>query len=146
MTDASLDLQNYLIARLRSASGLAALAEAEQIRPESDMADPPIGAFAVTIGVQDKGSHLNLPGRILVDVDATVELRASVTEDPDLAVTRSLSKALFEAIEGISNDTSMEGYTIRHHAPWVQSPLGVSDLYRFSTFTTTFLLQVNSSI
>lgn len=146
MTDASIDLQDYLIARLRAASGLSELAEADQIRPESDMSDPPVGAFAVTVGVQDKGCHLGIPGRILVDIDATVELRASVTEDPDLTATRAISQAVFAAIEGIANDISMEGWTIRYHAPWVQSPLGVSDLYRFSTFTTTFLLQSNSSI
>ena len=146
MTDASIDLQNFLIARLRAASGLSELAEADQIRPESDMSDPPVGAMAVTVGVQDKGCHLGIPGRVLVDVDATVELRASVTDDPDLTATRAASQALFEAIEGIANDTSMEGWTIRYHSPLVQSPLGVTDLYRYATFSTTFLLQVNSSI
>ena len=146
MTDASIDLQDYLIDLLKEQDDLSALAEAQQIRPESDTADPPIGAFAITVGVQDKGAHLGIPGRVLVDVDATVELRASVTDDPDLTATRAISQAVFAAIEGIANDTQMAGWTIRHHSPWIQSPLGVSDLYRYATFTTTFLLQSNSSI
>lgn len=146
MTDASIDLQDYLIDLLKEQEDLSTLAEAQQIRPESDTADPPIGAFAITVGVQDKGAHLGIPGRVLVDVDATVELRASVTDDPDLTATRAISQAVFAAIEGIANDTQMEGWTIRHHSPWIQSPLGIGDLYRYATFSTTFLLQSNSSI
>jgi len=65
---------------------------------------------------------------------------------PPSPKTRAFSQAVFDAIEGITEDTPMEGWTIRHHAPWVQSPLGVTDLYRYATFSTTFLLQVNSSI
>ena len=146
MTDASIDLQDYLIDLLKEQEDLSTLAEAQQIRPESDTADPPIGAFAITVGVQDKGAHLGIPGRVLVDVDATVEVRASVAEDPDISLTRALAVATHNALEGIPDDISLAGWTIRHHSPWIQSPLGVGDLYRYATFTTTFLLQSNSSI
>lgn len=145
MTGASIDLQDYLLELLKAREDLSDLSEAEQIRPESDMADPPVGAFAVTVGVQDKGAHLGIPGRILVDVDVTVEVRASVTEDPELSATRALARAVFAAIDGIANDIHLKDWTIRHHVPWIQSPLGVGDLYRYATFTSTFLLQVNSS-
>ncbi len=145
MTPEALAIQEYLIDRLAATSALDELADAGQIRPESDTADPPIGAIAVTVGVQDMGGHLGIPGRILVDVAATVEVRASVTDDPDVSATKAVAAAVFAAIEAIPNDTPLDGCTIRHHAPWMQSPLGVSDLYRYATFSTTFLIQATAT-
>lgn len=146
MTDASISIQEYLIELLKEREDLSSLAEAEQIRPESDMGDPAVGAFAVTIGAQDKGAHLGILGRILVDVDVTVEVRASVTEDPDLTVSRTLATAVFATIDGIANDIHLTDWVIRYHEPWSQSPLALSDLYRYTTFTSTFILQDKSSL
>lgn len=146
MTDPAISIQDYLLSLLKAREELSSLAEEDQIRPESDMGEPSIGAFAVTIGVQDKGSHLGLPGRVLVDVDATVEVRASVTEDPDLSVTRGLSRAVFSAVNGIGRDIHLDGWVIRSTEPWIQSPLGISDLYRYATFSTTFFLQDKTTL
>ena len=144
MTPASLAIQDLLLSSLMGdAPGpLHALAAALQIRASSDQEDPPMGEAAVIVDASDQGSHLGLPGRVLVDVAAQVEVRTSLAEDKGMERFRAISQAVHDILEGIREDTpSATGWDIRHVSPWAEGAIAQDSLYRYQAFSATFLLQ-----
>ena len=143
MTDASKAVIEYLIARLAAVPALTSLATAQQIRPSSDQSDPPVGAAAIVVAASDKGNHNGIPGRILVDVDASVEVRSSLTDDPDMTAFNALSQAAFQSLCGIANDTPIPGWDIRYGSEWASGEVMQDALYRYIEFSASIILQVH---
>lgn len=143
MTDASLAVQEYLLSLLSGDPALSELADAGQIRAASDQSDPPVGAAAVVVACNDLGSHLALPGRVLVDVHASVEVRSSLTADPSMARFNAFSSAVFGILSAIQNDTLIRGWDIRYGCDWSEGEVQQDGFYRYQEFSATILLQVS---
>ncbi|MGN0866186.1 MAG: hypothetical protein ACI4SG_00710 [Oligosphaeraceae bacterium] len=144
MTSASIAIQDLLLSLLtgEETGPLHGLAISQQIRPSSDQQDPPMGEAAVIVDASDQGSHLGLPGRVLVDVSAQVEVRTSLAEDKGMEHFRAISQAVHAILEGIRTDhPSATGWDIRHVSPWTEGAVAQDSLYRYQTFSATFLLQ-----
>ena len=143
MTDATSPVIDFLIARLSAVPELSGLTAEDQIRVSSDQSDPPVGAAAIVVSATDKGNHLDIPERILVDVQASVEVRTSLTDDPAMSVFSVISKAAFSALCAIQNDTSISGWFIRFGSDWQSGEVMQDALYRYQEFSGTILLQSN---
>ena len=144
MTSAAIAIQDLLLARIQgnTSPSLQALTDAQQIRPSSDQQDPPMGDAAVIVEVTDQGSHLGLPGRVLVDVSAQVEVRTSLAEDKGMEDFRAIFQAVHAVLEAIPKDTEATGWTIRHISPWTETAISQDSLYRIQSLSATFLLQI----
>ncbi len=143
MTNASIPILTFLLDYLEGLTGLEKLAEAQQIRASSDQNDPPMGDAAVIVDVQDMGGHLGLPCRVLVDVQAQVEVRTSLAADPGLENFRRLCAAVGSGLAALQEDllATVENWDVRFVSSPVESSLSQDALYRFQSFTVTFLLQ-----
>lgn len=143
MTNASYPVLMYLLTYLAELPGLEALAEAKQIRASSDQDDPPMGDAAVIVDVQDMGGHLGIPHRVLVDVQAQVEVRTSLAADPDLERFRKISAAVGEGLASLQADLDapLDKWDVRFVSSPVENSLAQDALYRFQSFTLVFLLQ-----
>lgn len=137
----SATIQNYILDVLRSFPMLATLANAGQIRAQSDQSDPKIEGLAIVVAVTDKGSHLGLPGRILVDFDVEVSIRSSLTDDPDLTGYNELAQSVQDALNGLHCDLVQSGFILRYFSPWQENGLALDGFFRYNTFTSTFLTQ-----
>ncbi len=142
MTDAAQAVQDYLLELLASTPDLQTLAAEDQIRAASDQQDPEMGAAAVIVDVRDLGSHMNLPGRTLVDVSAQVEVRTSLSEDRSQARFRVYCEAAADALASIEKDTPIEGWDIRHASFPGEDALAQDSMYRYQSFQVSFILQV----
>jgi hypothetical protein len=133
--------QAYLISLLSTA--LPSFAEASAVRAASDQTDPPLGDRAAVVGCEDAGDYNGIPGHVLVNVKAVVEIRTALSEDPDGALFDAASEAVSEALFGIANDTALTGWDIRLGNLWAGSAVALDNLYRYRSYTTTALLQSN---
>ncbi len=136
--------QNLLIDSLSANAKLAPLAEAGQIRAVTDQADPKIGPAAIVVDVTDKGAHLGLPGRILLDFDAAVSVRTSLADDVDCSAYNTLIQGVEETLAALPIDTAQTGgFTILHASAWHYAGLEVDGFYRYNSLTATFLILNN---
>ena len=141
MTDASLAIQEYILSRLKAEPRLASLSAADQIRTVSDQSDPAVGDAAIVVACSDLGNRLGIPGRILVDVRASVEVRSSLSADQDLSRFSSLASAAFSSLASIPNDTPVDGWHIRHGSAWSEGEIAQDAMFRYQEFSATILLQ-----
>lgn len=137
----SATIQNYILDVLRSFPLLATLANAGQIRAQSDQSAPKIEGLAIVVAVTDKGNHLGVPGRILVDFDVEVSIRSSLTDDPDLTGYNELAQSVQDALNGLPCDLVQSGFILRYFSPWQENGLALDGFFRYNTFTSTFLIQ-----
>lgn len=131
---------DYFLAYLSQADGLSSLAAAGQIRAVSDQADPKAGEASIAVDVTDRGSHLGLPGRVLVDAEVSVTLRTSLVADEDLALFHALLAAASSALNALRTDQPENGFTILCFSPWVNSDVAHDGFYRYVTATSQLLL------
>jgi hypothetical protein len=143
MTNASYPVLTFLLDYLAELPGLENLAEAQQIRASSDQNDPPMGDAAVIVDVQDMGGHLNISDRILVDVRVQVEVRTSLAADLGLENFRTLCISVGAGMAALQKNLpeTVEDWDVRFVSSPVETSLSQDSLYRFQSFTATFLLQ-----
>ncbi len=139
-------LEKLIIDTLSANDKLAALAEASQIRATTDQADPKVTGAAIVVDVTDKGSHLNLPGRVLLDFDVSVAVRTSLTEDEDRSRYNALIQGVEEALDELPRDEEQTGgFTILYAESWKYTGIAVDGFYRYNNLTTSLLVYNNSA-
>ena len=97
-------------------------------------------ARMIIVDVIDKGNHLGIPGRILVDGSYGVALYENTTDDP--SGSGSLSEALGAALSALPwGDEHTEHWYIRYISGYSQTANAMDGNYRRTNFTADFFVQ-----
>ncbi len=111
----------------------------EQIRARLDVSGEPRGFFGLVASAADMGGHSGVPGRILIDIAASVKAYTHLDEDPDGCQLARLGSAAMDALQGI--EYGMEGWAVRFGGDWTASAPEADDSFRTQDFSATLFLQ-----
>lgn len=115
----------------------------EQIRSKLDVSGAPVGFMGAVVTAEDKGGHDGIPGRILIDVAATVQAFTHLDEDADGIEMARLASAVMEALQDIAYP--LDGWHVRFPGDWTSSESMVDDAFRRIDFNATLYLQKSST-
>lgn len=131
-------ISDYVINRLKA---IPALAGVSIIRNADESSER--GESVIIVDTQDKGNHLGIPGRMLVDAAVALALCVHVTDDQGGERT----SALREAVEGLIYDQSamtpadpIGEWYIRYWEP-SGSGIEMDGNYRKATYQAKLILQ-----
>lgn len=129
------EIADWLISKLKADTALSSatimLAGDESVDRTARM---------IVVDVVDKGNHLGIPGRILVDGSYGVALYENTTDDP--SGSGSLSNALASALGALPwGDEHTEHWYIRYIAGYSQTASVMDGAYRRTNFAADFFVQ-----
>lgn len=129
-----------IVTSLRESDCASILPEG-QIRSKLDVSGAPVGFMGLVVTAADIGGHNGIPGRILIDVTATVQAFTHLDEDMDGTEMARLSSAVMDALQNI--DYNLDGWTVRFPGDWTATEPSVEDAFRRVDFTATLFLQTS---
>lgn len=142
-TSPAIEIRDAILTMLNSASDLSDL-PAGSIRAKLDVSGVPRGPSSVIVSARDLGNHAGIPGRILVDVEAIVEIMTHLDEDQSGTLMDSLLTAAMEAVSGATAASySLTGWKVGYPGQWAtKEPYIDSDgAFRVCRLSATLFLQ-----
>jgi len=135
----AIQVREAIIAHLRSSAELAGIDDG-QIRAMLDVSGTPRGDRAIIVSARDLGGHGGMPGRVLIDVEASISIMTNLDEDPSGSAADELLSSVAIAIENISY--SLNGWRVPFRGIWKGTHATTADeSFRLVNMTATLYLQ-----
>lgn len=139
----AIEVRDAILSMLAAAGDLSDL-PAGSIRAKLDVSGVPRGPASVIVSARDLGNHAGIPGRILVDVQAIVQIMTHLDEDMSGALADSLMSAAMAALGGATAASySLNGWKVGYPGQWASDePYIDSDgVFRVCRLSATLFLQ-----
>jgi len=139
----AIEVRDAILSMLAAADSLSDLPDGS-IRAKLDVSGVPRGPASVIVSARDLGNHNGIPGRILVDVQAIVQIMTHLDEDQDGALADSLMSAAMAALGGATAASySLNGWEVGYPGQWASDEPHIDSdgVFRVCRLSATLFLQ-----